>query len=154
MFLSTSGNVTSDFTLGSQVWLSTAPATASPFTSGCSFDQRAASTISSGYVEAMKICASKASGYNAIGARICSSSSFLKGGVRFSGAAAAGAGAGLAGPWALAQGPAASSVMTKDPQIAIARFIFPTSHGPYIGTSAAFGDSGVHARSDAMVQSA
>jgi hypothetical protein len=81
IFSRTVGNATSDFTLGSQVWLCTAPATASPLTSGCSLDQRAASTISSGYVEAMKICASRASGYSAMGARIASSSSFLKGGV-------------------------------------------------------------------------
>src|SRR4051812_30710187 len=78
--MSTSGNATNDFTEASHVCPSTALATASPFTSGCSLDQRAACTTSSGYVEAMNTCANNASGYKAMGATICSSSSGLNSG--------------------------------------------------------------------------
>src|SRR5688572_5951213 len=71
----TSGNVAIDFTLGSQSMPLSASAMASPFNSGLALLQRAASTISSGYVDDIKTCASRGSGYSAIGEAICSSSS-------------------------------------------------------------------------------
>src|SRR3954451_3395808 len=74
--VSTWGKLTSDLTLGSQVSLFRA--SAESFRVGFCFTHRSAWTISSGYVEAMNICASSESGYRAIGATICSSSSGLK----------------------------------------------------------------------------
>jgi hypothetical protein len=58
----TSGNVTSDFTLGSQSSFFRASATASPVSDAFVVFQRAASTTSSGYVDAMSTWASSGSG--------------------------------------------------------------------------------------------
>src|SRR5437879_2786110 len=57
--------------LGSQSCLSTSSLSCCPFSSGCCCIQRSASTISVGYVEAARICATNASGYRAIGATSC-----------------------------------------------------------------------------------
>jgi len=73
MLARTEGNCVSAFTLGSQGILSTAWASASPFRFVFCCIQRSASTISVGYVDAARTCATKASGYRAIGATSCSS---------------------------------------------------------------------------------
>ncbi|MNK93352.1 hypothetical protein D3C87_1135090 [compost metagenome] len=59
---STCGKATSDFTLTSHVWFSTALTAASPFTLGLALTQRAACTISSGYVDAISTWESTESG--------------------------------------------------------------------------------------------
>src|SRR6266481_5259502 len=74
MFSRTDGNCTMAFTLGSQSCLSTSLASLSPLSSVCLCIQRSASTISVGYVEAARICATRASGYKAIGATSCCNS--------------------------------------------------------------------------------
>src|SRR5467141_2478510 len=71
MFSRTDGNCTMAFTLGSQSCLSTSLASLSPLSPACLCIQRSASTICVGYVEAARICATKASGYKAIGATSC-----------------------------------------------------------------------------------
>src|SRR6187397_1956024 len=82
----------------------------------------------------MKICASSASGYNAIGARMDSSSSFLKGGVLLALPSAGGGEDEGAGVWASTEAvPARNTSTTTDPQMAMACFIFCTTrllHGP------------------------
>ena len=70
----TCGKATSDFTLGSQLCCSTAFTALSPLRPGLARDQRAAWTTSIGYVDAIRICDSSESGYNATGASIWSSS--------------------------------------------------------------------------------
>src|SRR5438105_5775974 len=77
MFASTEGNCVIALTLGSQDCSSTAWASCSPFNSECCCTQRSASTISVGYVEAARICATSASGYSATGATNCSNCSGL-----------------------------------------------------------------------------
>src|SRR6478736_2993469 len=73
----------------------------------------------------MKICASRESGYSALGARMDSSSSFLKGGVLLALPSAGGGVDEGAGVWAsTAAVPARNTVTMTDPQIAIACFIF------------------------------
>src|SRR6266436_8914297 len=74
MFSSTEGNWARAFTLGSQSCLSTSLANSSPLRLECLCIQRSASTISVGYVEAARICATRASGYKAIGATSCCNS--------------------------------------------------------------------------------
>src|ERR1700676_79126 len=74
MFSSTEGNCASAFTLGSQSCLSTSLASCSPLRFECLCIQRSASTICVGYVAAARICATRASGYNAIGATSCCNS--------------------------------------------------------------------------------
>src|SRR5229473_6614062 len=74
MFSRTEGNCAIAFTLGSQSCLSTSLASLSPLTSECLCSQRSASTICVGYVEAARTCATRASGYNAIGATSCCNS--------------------------------------------------------------------------------
>src|SRR5229473_7226350 len=74
MFSRTEGNCARAFTLGSQSCLSTSLAKFSPLSSECRCIQRSASTISVGYVEAARICATRASGYKAIGATSCCNS--------------------------------------------------------------------------------
>src|ERR1700732_4827791 len=75
MFSSTDGNCASAFTLGSQSCLSTSLASSCPLRFECLCIQRSASTICVGYVAAARICATRASGYNAIGATSCCNSS-------------------------------------------------------------------------------
>src|ERR1700730_2114501 len=75
MFSSTEGNCASAFTLGSQSCLSTSLASSCPLRFECLCIQRSASTICVGYVAAARICATRASGYNAIGATSCCNSS-------------------------------------------------------------------------------
>src|SRR6266403_5927031 len=74
MFSRTDGNCAMAFTLGSQSCLSTSLASLSPLSPACLCIQRSASTISVGYVEAARICATRASGYKAIGATSCCNS--------------------------------------------------------------------------------
>src|ERR1700731_1702898 len=74
MFSSTEGNCVMAFTLGSQDCLSTSLASSSPFRLEWLCIQRSASTISVGYVEAARTCATRASGYKAIGATSCCNS--------------------------------------------------------------------------------
>src|SRR6266481_5295921 len=74
MFSRTEGNCAIAFTLGSQSRLSTSLASLSPLRSECLCIQRSASTISFGYVEAARTCATRASGYRAIGATSCCNS--------------------------------------------------------------------------------
>src|SRR5260221_11468228 len=68
------GNCAMAFTLGSQSCLSNCLASSSTFSLEFLCIQRSASTICVGYVEAARICATKASGYKAIGATSCCSS--------------------------------------------------------------------------------
>src|SRR6266478_6541548 len=68
---STNGNWVRAFTLGSQGCLSTSLASSAPVKVGWLCIQRSASTISAGYVEAARICTTRASGYRAIGATSC-----------------------------------------------------------------------------------
>jgi hypothetical protein len=77
----TTGNGTSDFTLGSQGSPSSAFTSASPVSDlwAGSSTQRAASTTSSGNVEAIKSWARSSSGYSAIEASSASSCSALNG---------------------------------------------------------------------------
>jgi hypothetical protein len=56
------GNVHRDLTLASQVWFFSAASRSAPWSFAFDLRQRSACTISSGYVDAMKICASSASG--------------------------------------------------------------------------------------------
>src|ERR1700680_99550 len=74
MFSRTEGNCVRAFTLGSQDCLSTSPPSFSPLRSEWLCIQRSASTISVGYVEAARTCATRASGYKAIGATSCCNS--------------------------------------------------------------------------------
>src|SRR5690348_13024920 len=85
----------------------------------------------------MKICASSASGYNAMGARMDCSSSFLKGGGLLALPSAGGGEDEGAGVWAsTAAVPARNAATTTDPQIAIACFIFvPRAFNPGPGSA-------------------
>src|SRR5260370_28405765 len=74
MFSRSEGHCAIAVTLGSQSCLSTSLASLSPLRSECLCIQRSASTISVGYVEAARICATRASGYRAIGATSCCNS--------------------------------------------------------------------------------
>ena len=73
------GKETSDFTLSSQSCFLSSSLSAGSLRLGFAFTKRAACTTSSGYVDAMKVWASRGSGYSAIGATICSSSSAVNG---------------------------------------------------------------------------
>src|SRR6266403_845805 len=74
MFSRTDGNCAMAFTLGSQSCLSTSLASLSPLSPACLCIQRSASTISVAYVDAARLCATRASGYKAIGATSCCNS--------------------------------------------------------------------------------
>src|SRR6267378_4919054 len=74
MFSRTEENWVTAFTLGSQGCLSTSFASSSPLRLEWLCIHRSASTISLGYVEAARICATRASGYKAMGATSCCSS--------------------------------------------------------------------------------
>src|SRR6267143_2302639 len=74
MFSRTDGNCVRAFMLGSQGCLSTSFASSSPLRLEWLCIHRSASTISLGYVEAARICATRASGYKAMGATSCCSS--------------------------------------------------------------------------------
>src|SRR5262245_1043652 len=111
---STCGNATSDLTDASQGCFSSSFARASSLSLGLALTQRSQATISTGYVEAIRICEISESGYRAMEATSCSISSGLKSGLSPAGgdapgvagagvwAPAAGGGAGLG--WAVAGG--------------------------------------------------
>src|SRR5262245_27688968 len=73
------GKPTSALTLSSHVCCLSASSSGAPVRVLLALAKRAASTISSGYVEPIRICATSGSGYRAMGAAIWSSSSGLKG---------------------------------------------------------------------------
>src|SRR5689334_17528474 len=76
IIVSTCGNTVSDFTLSSQVCCCNASSSALSLSLGLALTQRSALTISSGYVDAIRTWTNRESGYSAIGATSCSSSSF------------------------------------------------------------------------------